>query len=122
MSMPLEGSVPIQPSEDTDRVIRCVLNIFPGSDTEVLGDRINFTTDDLVRFIEILGEQKIRDTAVMVLDRGLRDDSTRFHLNKQAAFMGKVNFTDGDSNLGDIDVTIIEGAMALIENIRPDLE
>ncbi|MBN1539201.1 MAG: hypothetical protein JW939_03580 [Candidatus Thermoplasmatota archaeon] len=120
--MLLEGICPIRPTEDPEKVLRCVLNIFPQSETVINDGSIRFHTDDPSRFIHILRDQQIRDTAVMLIESGLKGDSTFFHLNKQAAFMGRVNFTDGNSTLGDIEVTVVEGGRDLVEEIRPRLE
>ena len=120
--MKLKGRTPIKPTEDPEKVLRCILNIFPNCDHEVLDGNIEFFTNDIDRFMEILREQQIRDTAVMVLGRSLEGDSCSFFLNKQAAYMDQVNFTDGDSTLGNLEITILEGARELIESITPILD
>lgn len=120
--MLLEGICPIRPTEDPEKVLRCVLNIFPQCITRSDEEILHFRTDDPSMFIQILGDQQIRDTAVMVIEGRLKGDSTSFYLNKQAAFMGRVNFTDGNSTLGDIEITVVEGGQELVEGIRPRLE
>ena len=122
MSMYLEGSVVINPTEDPEKDLRCIFNIFPDCDTVVTDVGIEFSTGNLDRFVEILTEQQIRDTALMVIGRELEGDTARFHLNKQAAFMGYINFTDGDSTLGDLSILVREGSRDLIEVIRPVLD
>jgi uncharacterized protein len=122
MSLLLNGSTPIKPTEDPESVLRCILNIFPDCDHQVKDSSIEFSTSDLDKFTELLYDQQIRDTAVMVLGKGLRDDSTSFYLNKQAAFMVKINFSDGDSNLGDLEIKVVKGAIGLIENITPRVD
>ena len=121
MSMKLKGRTPIKPTEDPEKVLRCILNIFPECSHEIVDGRIHFSSDNVDRFIEILREQQIRDTARMVLERGLEGDSSSFYLNTQAAFREKVNFSDGDSNLGDLEIDLIEGAADLLSAITPDL-
>jgi predicted RNA binding protein with dsRBD fold (UPF0201 family) len=122
MRVRLRGSTPVNPTEDSGKILRSIISIFPDSEIEEQTGRITFETADVARFLEILRDHQIRDTAVMVLERALESDSTRFFLNKQAAFMGRVNFTDGASTLGDIEVTVEEGASELIRKIRPDIE
>ncbi|MBN1391000.1 MAG: hypothetical protein JXA22_10215 [Candidatus Thermoplasmatota archaeon] len=117
--MLLEGICPIGSTEDPEKVRQSILNIFPQSEIETRKDGVTFNTSDHSMFIDILREQQIRDTAVMLMEGRLKEDSTRFFLNKQAAFMGRVNFTDGDSTLGDIEVKVLEGGHELIEEIRP---
>jgi predicted RNA binding protein with dsRBD fold (UPF0201 family) len=120
--MKLKGRTPIRSTEDPHKVLRCILNIFPSCKHEISEGKIDFSTDEIDRFIEILIEQQIRDTAVMILERGLEGDTSSFFLNKQAAFMEKINFTDGDSNLGDLEITIIEGALELKQAITPSVD
>ena len=120
--MKFKGFCPVHPTEDPQKVRAAVLNIFPHAEIEVSDDSISFTTPDLDRFKELLKDQQIRDTAMMVIERGLGDDSSRFFLNKQAAFVERINFTDGDSTLGDIELTILEGARQFISDITPVLD
>ncbi len=112
------GTVRIHPTEDPVKVRTSVTNIFPGSEVVMDNDILKFTTEDPSQFVDLISSQVIRDTAVRVIYHSLRDGSARLHLNKQAAFMGEVNFTDGDSTLGDIDLEI-EDADALIDMISP---
>ena len=53
-----------------------------------------------------INEQRIKDTARQVLSHSVSSGKFIFYLNKQAAFASKVNFTEGNSTLGDITVTI----------------
>ena len=117
--MNIRGTVRIHPTEDPEKVKSSVTNIFPGSELAMDDDLIEFTTDDPTRFVDHISSQLIRDTAARFISHSLRDGSARFHLNKQAAFMGEVNFTDGDSTLGDICITI-EDADELIGIISPE--
>ena len=120
--MILKGRLPILPTEDPDKVLLCVLNLFPDSEVISSKDDVSFQTTDVSKFIELLREQQIRDTAVMIIERRTSGDSTSFILNKQAAFMGRVNFTDGDSTLGDLHIDVLEGARELVDDIRPGLD
>jgi hypothetical protein len=117
--MRIEGSVPIFPTEDPDKVVMGVLNLFPGSECQIGADGIVFRSGSARHLCEVLEDQRIRDTALMVLRRSQVEDSTSFYLNKQAAFMGKANFTEGKSSLGDIRVEVMEGARELMEGIAP---
>jgi predicted RNA binding protein with dsRBD fold (UPF0201 family) len=118
----LKGRATIRPTEDPEKVLRSIFNIFPEGEHTMEEGMIEFSSDDLSRFIEILREQQIRESAIMVMKRNSSNDSTSFFLNKQAAFMGKVNFTDGDSNLGDLEIKIITGAEELLGVITPEIE
>jgi predicted RNA binding protein with dsRBD fold (UPF0201 family) len=120
--MKLKGWAPIRSTEDPQKVLLCILNIFPICEYEISKEKIDFSTGDIDRFIEILREQQIRDTALMILEKGLEGDTSSFFLNKQAAFMEKVNFTEGDSILGDLEITIIDGALELKRSITPSVD
>ncbi len=118
--MTLKGKVPLHNTEDPEKIRSSILNIFPSAEIELKDEDIRFTVEDNSNFLEILDDLQIRDTVVSILDRSLDGDRTEFFLNKQAAFVGKVNFTDGNSTLGDIRVIVDGGAVDLIEKIRPE--
>jgi hypothetical protein len=117
--MKVQGSVPIFPTEDADKVVLCIQNLFPDSVIERHSDRVTFLSRDLKQLAIVLEDQRIRDTALMVVRRSMEDDAASFFLNKQAAFMGKANFTEGRSSLGDIRIDILEGALEFMESITP---
>jgi len=118
--MKVKGLSPIHPTEDPEKVLGSILNIFPSAENVVSSDSITFTCPDLDRFKELLMDQQIRDTAVMVIGKGLNGDSSDFFLNKQAALVERINFTDERSTLGDIEVKVMEGARQLISDITPE--
>ncbi len=109
----------VNPTEDPEKVQTSVLNIFPSAKLSMDGSKLEGTTFDLERFIDLLKDLRIRDTAVSILERSLSGDRTSFHLHKQVAFASKVNFTDGTSSLGDITVEVMSGASGLIGRIKP---
>jgi predicted RNA binding protein with dsRBD fold (UPF0201 family) len=119
--MKVEGSVPIFPTEDIEKVTLCIQNLFPGSDVHADPDRLSFSCSSLRHLCNIFDDQRIRDTAAMVIRRSMVDDSTSFFLNKQAAFVGKANFTEGRSSLGDIRVDVLEGGQEMISAITPKI-
>jgi len=113
---------PVFATELEDRVRKAVLNLYPDAVMEVRettgASVIHAISSDLETFTTKLRNQKIRDTARAVLSDSAVGNDISFHLNKQAAFAGKVNFTEGDSLLGDIGVTIrCEDPAALIDEI-----
>jgi predicted RNA binding protein with dsRBD fold (UPF0201 family) len=117
--MEIEGSAPVFPTEDPRKVKTAIENLFPGSEMIVHEDRIDFRTGSADEFEFLLEEQRIRDTAAMIIRRELADDATKFFLNKQAAFVGKVNFTEGSGSLGDISVNVRSGALEILAYITP---
>ena len=57
-----------------------------------------------------MGQERILDSARKVLMRNVIENSVRFFLNKQAAFMGRVHFVtnvDQEDPLGPITIQVI---------------
>jgi predicted RNA binding protein with dsRBD fold (UPF0201 family) len=109
---------PTNSTEDLEKVCSAITNLFP--DAQILEKEkcIEAETTDLALFIERLRDQKIRDTARHVLSKSITGDKLEFHLNKQAAFVSKINFTDGDSVLGDILITVTDNdIMSVVEHM-----
>lgn len=109
----------IYPTEDPEKVKASVLNLFPGANLALGTGSVEGSTEDLSRFMELLRVQRIRDTAISIFRSSLDGDRTSFWAHKQVAFASKVNFTDGASTLGDIKVTVEEGALELIMKVTP---
>ena len=111
----------IKPTEDEKKVIKAVKNIFKDAKVVVEDNQLIGEAEDIGRFKELLRSQAILDTARMVLEKGIVGNSTKFNINKQAAFAGLVNF-DKDIH-GGIFVKLIaeedEDLMKLIKDIAP---
>jgi predicted RNA binding protein with dsRBD fold (UPF0201 family) len=111
----------IKPTEDEIKVINAVKNIFKDAKVVVEDNLLIGEAEDIGRFKELLRSQAILDTARMVLEKGIVGNSTKFTINKQAAFAGLVNF-DKDIH-GGIFVKLIaeedEDLMKLIKDIAP---
>ena len=105
-------SVPCGPTEDREKVFGSIINIFPDAILDMEGEIVLGTFSDLDNLKKSISDQQIRDTARQVLSHSMNSNNSlnsgtlTFHLNKQAAFASKVNFTEGNSTLGDIAVTI----------------
>src|SRR5438445_12532176 len=85
--------------------MRALRNLFPDLRIESAEHRIGGTTENLDRLRELIRNQRIRDTAKGQLVAGRRENRTRVTLNKQAAFVGAVNFA-APSPLVDLVVEI----------------
>jgi len=96
---------PVHPTENPEKVIRALRNLFPDLQIESTKDRIGGTTANLDRLRELIRNQRIRDTARRQLIAGRRENRTTVSLSKQASFVGVVNFAIA-SPLGDIAVEI----------------
>jgi predicted RNA binding protein with dsRBD fold (UPF0201 family) len=118
----LEISVPLHSTESKTKVKKALKTLFPTVEF-TLQDRyitgMSHTRDSLNHFKELLKNQKIRDTANTILKRSLYNDTLVFYLNKQAAFMGKVNFSR-ECPLDPITVSIKgENLDELIDELSP---
>ncbi len=99
----------VRPTEDRAKIAGAINKIFPTlqvSPTENLLVGESTKTEAIEKLHQLLRLQAIRDSARKVLRGGRQGNVIRFMLNKQVAAIGKVSFTDGESPLGPITVTI----------------
>jgi len=108
---------PVHATESAAKVKLACLNLFPDLAFIQEGDVLVGETTSLERFRTQVRHQRIRDTARGILIRNRNGSETHFRLNKQAAYMGLVNFGTGAA-LGDLAVTVAEENMdALIDHV-----
>jgi predicted RNA binding protein with dsRBD fold (UPF0201 family) len=107
--------VEIRPTEDEDKVLKAVTNFFDAEKVETVqtesAKTLIATSDNLSSLAKLhraLRYERILDAARSALKKGVRETAITFHLHKQAAYVGKLSFVDGDheSPLGAIRVTI----------------
>ncbi len=109
-------SAAVYPTEPIENVEIAIKNIFPDALLQLEKDGENRLTGkaSLQRLQELLKKQKIGDTARMEFFKCMVGDKIEFVLNKQVAYIGKVNF--GKGSLGGIYVRIeTEDAEKLID-------
>lgn len=112
----------IKLTEDSEKVKKSILNIFPDMDirekeNEIVGE--SEAEHILSRFIELVYSEAIRDTVNMVLKEGTHNSKISFSMNKQAAFAGRVNLSK-ISPLGNIKVKIyVDNPYEFIDRIVP---
>lgn len=124
MNIVVRVSAPVHATEDEEKVKLAITNLFP---VELyLKDQMLYgkgTLESLRKLHLLLREQRILDTARSVLLHGVKENATEFYLNKQAAFVGKVNFSDEKPSLGCIYVVIsaedYEKLMKIIQWLAP---
>ncbi len=107
--MKLRVKVGMKPTEDRTKLETAVKKIFPTVSLELVGENLVGESTDvnaLSRLHQLFRQQAILDSARSVLLAKRRENITRFMLNKQAAFVGRVSFTDGEAPLGPISVTL----------------
>jgi predicted RNA binding protein with dsRBD fold (UPF0201 family) len=125
----LKIEVEVNPTEDKDKVVKAVENIFGNIKFEVKpqdGKGLLIGTDEgltgLAKFSDILRRDRIRDAARGVLFGGLKRELITFYLNKQVAYAGHISFSNpmGESPLGPIEVRIrCSDPAELIEWLAP---
>ena len=116
----IEIFCPVFPSEDPEKVRTAILKVFPDAELGTGEDEIKGRTDNLDRFSKQIRKQKILDTTRSVMIHGKRGDRTRFFLNKQVAFVGKVSFCEERTILGTIKVVVTdEDIDGLIDRVAP---
>ncbi len=117
--MKVRISARVYPSESEDRVLKAMKNLVPFEESI---DEVELYQDSCCRVISVVLDgidpllklrdsfrnNKVLDTARMLLVRGMIGRSTRIKLHKQAAFLGKVRLcsSDEESPLGTIDLDI----------------
>jgi uncharacterized protein len=113
----------IRPTERVEKVTSAVEKIFPGLMMDIRGDRIEaYGGPSALRTLhKLLREQEILDTARSVMLQGREGNTIQFRLNKQAAYMGCVNFLPEEEPLGSIHVQI-KGDDLLIDWLSPRTE
>ncbi|MBZ2165392.1 RNA-binding domain-containing protein [Methanobacterium spitsbergense] len=109
MKCKMTAKARVNPTEDLDKVITAISNIFKFDELEI-GDGYVVVTgenDSLIPLRDSLKERKIRDTAERMFIKGAEKGKITFSLSKQAAFVSIPNIVDREmSALGEIDVTI----------------
>lgn len=108
-------AVNINPTEDEERISQAIVNLFPEAKITIEGNMLNASAPNMDYFNKRMKQQNIRDSARKILFDSIEDSKIMFCLSKQATFVGKVNFTEGNSILGDIAITI------KTENIEPNV-
>ena len=119
----------VNPTEDIEKVRRAVENVFGNVEFDVKPQKrgsilVGKTRglDGLTKLQNLLRRERIRAAAKTVLFKGLREKSVTFCLNKQAAFVGHVSFSESvsESPLGPIKVEICcDNPRELIDWLSP---
>ncbi|HHT18590.1 MAG TPA: hypothetical protein GXZ72_03420 [Methanobacterium sp.] len=111
MNCKVEARAMVHPTENLNKVIEALSNIFDYDDLLITENQVTVTGSysSLIFFKEFLEKQRIRDAARKILLKVLNQDSNKieFKISKQAAFAGKINLVEDDlSPLGEIEVII----------------
>ena len=109
MKCEITAKTPLNPTEDVDKVVKALSNMFDYDELEIGDNYIQVTGDEdsPLKLKESLEKRKIRNSARKILLKGVHDRVIFFKLNKQTAYSGVVNFAeDKISPLGEIRVKI----------------
>ena len=116
----------IHPTEDLNKVIKAVSNIFEYDEIVVEEDYIcaRGDFDTIKKFGSELTERKIRSAARKIMLKGITSNKIKFKLSKQAALVGTLNLVEDDlSPLGEINVEIQTNQVKkLIDYLAPELK
>ena len=101
----------INPSEDQTKVEQAISNILPDIEIQINDDSLKATSQNLEtlsNIFEVIHSHKIQRIYRRFLNNNLRDDSTWFYLNKQAAFSNTIALCDEaeESPLGPIKIVL----------------
>tara|TARA_B100000029_G_scaffold231462_1_gene228891 strand:- start:1341 stop:1724 length:384 start_codon:yes stop_codon:yes gene_type:complete len=101
----------INPSEDPEKVMLAISNIFPDIELEVSNSNVSGKTNDVQALSQIsksIHEKNIKNAYQRILKKNNDGDSTWFYLNKQAAFVNTVALCSeaNESSLGPIKVIL----------------
>jgi predicted RNA binding protein with dsRBD fold (UPF0201 family) len=110
MNVIVKVSAVVYPTEIEEKIRVALRNLFPVElEVQDFGIPRLYGEGDLEslrRLHRLLREERVLDTARHILLSGIEGNTTQFRLNKQVAFVGKVNFPAGEESLGSIYVEI----------------
>ena len=128
MNVIVRISALVYPTEIEEKVSTAITNLFP-----VIIQKQDFGTprlyvegdiESLRRLHRLLREEQVLDTARHILLSGIEGNATQFRLNKQVAFVGKLNFPSGEESLGSIYVELCadneKDLMKIIDWLAPE--
>jgi len=112
ISCKIEMLCSINPSEDINKIQQIISNIFPYSILETkifLASAQSSNLNSLEKIYETIHTTQSQKIYKRNLENNLKNDTTWFYLNKQAAFVEKIVICEesGESPLGPIKVIII---------------
>jgi len=115
----------LNPTEDIDKVIKAINNLFDYDEIEIGEDYVHVSggKESIVNLRKDLRERKIRGAARKMMLKGIHAGKIHFKLSKQAAFVGVPNFVEDDlSPLGEIEVEIeTDNTENFIDWIAPEI-
>ena len=107
-SCKIQVSCKINFSEDPSKIKTAVLNVFPGLEISVDDQNLIGKSDDISSLSNISQSIHTKNTYHRILTKNIKENSTWFYLNKQAAFVNTVALCSesDESPLGPIKVVL----------------
>ena len=107
----IEAYCSINPSEDPKKVKQAITNILFDVDVEINKEYLKATStnlESLEKIYEAIHSHRSKNAYRHQLNQNLRDDSSWFYLNKQAAFVNTIALCSEseDSPLGPIKIVL----------------
>ena len=101
----------VNPSEDPEKVKKAILNIFPNSSVENEKFSVHSQSrnlQSLEKIYETIHSRQSQKIYRRTLEKNLKNDTTWFYLNKQAAFVEKIAICEEseESPLGPIKIIL----------------
>ncbi|KAA0002034.1 MAG: hypothetical protein FE048_04565 [Thermoplasmata archaeon] len=106
MNMEIEIKAVVKKTESIDKVKKAITNIFPSVILEEREGTLIGKATKMDVFKKMLEIQRIRDTAKSFLQKRAKEKEVSFVLNKEAAYVGKVNFLTVEHPMGGIEVVV----------------
>lgn len=109
----------VNPTELEERVADAIENIFEGLEMDISPQRVtgHGGIESLITLHSLLREEEIIDTCRTQLEKGVDDTSTHFIINKQVAFVARLNFPAQEESLGSIHVDIKASSSKELERL-----
>ncbi len=128
MKVTVRVSALVYPTEIEEKVKKAITNLLPVElhlqDFGIPRLYGEGDLDSLRKLHQLFREERVLDTARHILLSGIEGTSTQFRLNKQVAYVGKVNFPAGEERLGSIYIEIStedkESLMKIIDWLAPE--
>ena len=104
--MEIEIKATVKNTESVDKVKEAVTNIFPDVVLEEKKGFLSGVAKKMDVFKKMLETQRIRDTAKSFFRKSVKEKELSFLLNKEAAYVGKINFLTVPHPMGGLEVVV----------------
>lgn len=102
--MKIKISTPLYSTENSEKIKDVLEEIFPIK-FQIKKDKIIGNSKDikvLSKIREKIQKERIKNTALFLIENNKKDNESKFELNKQTAMIGKVHFVEEEYALGNI--------------------